>query len=255
MRKGRPRTGDALFGDSPVPRYAQLSTLLRRRIERGHWPPGTQLPTIDALVAEFGVARVTVRQAVALLARDGLVRAERGRGTFVTGPAPARGQLRLATTLEALADLYRHDEPGLTLVDEASATPRLTREDGTPAPRYRFMRRVHSRGGEAYCAISIYLDERVFRRAPARFRKHTVIPVLLDLPGIRIAHAWQTLSIGAADVEVARLIGMPVNAPVAEVRRVCRDAEGTVIYLSEVTYRGDYVHLEMDLEPTRRRRR
>ena len=76
-----------------------------------------------------------------------------------------------------------------------------------------------------------------------------MIPVLLDLPGIRIAHAWQTLSIGAADVEVARLIGMPVNAPVAEVRRVCRDAAGTVIYLSEVTYRGDYVHLEMDLKP------
>ena len=73
--------------------------------------------------------------------------------------------------------------------------------------------------------------------------------MLLDLPGVRIAHAWQTLTIGTADVEVARLIGMPVNAPVAEVRRVCHDATGTVIYLGEVTYRGDYVHLEMDLEP------
>jgi len=248
MRK-QPARSALLFGDSPVPRYAQLSTLLRRRIERGDWPAGAQLPTLDALTDEFGVARVTVRQAITLLAREGLVRAERGRGTFVTGAAPPRGQLRLATTLAALADLYRHDEPKLTLIDEASAMPRLRPDDGLPAPRYRFLRRVHSRDGEAYCAISIYLDERVFRRAPSRFRKHTVIPVLLDLPGIRIAHAWQTLVIGAADVEVARLIGMPVNAPVAEVRRVCRDASGTVIYLSEVTYRGDYVHLEMDLEP------
>ena len=249
MRKRHPRSGDVLFGDSPVPRYAQLSTLLRRRIERGEWPPGGQLPTLPALMNEFGVARVTVRQAMSLLAREGLVRAERGRGTFVTGRVPARGQLRLATTLAALADLYRHDEPRLTLIDEATAMPKLTPGDGKPAPRYRFLRRVHSRDGEAYCAISIYLDERVFRRARARFRRHTVIPVLLDLPGIRIAHAWQTLAIGSADVEVARLIGMPVNAPVAEVRRVCRDASGTVIYLSEVTYRGDYVHLEMDLEP------
>jgi GntR family transcriptional regulator len=85
--------------------------------------------------------------------------------------------------------------------------------------------------------------------APQRFRRRTVIPVLLDLPGVVISRAWQTLAIGTADFEVARLIGMPVNAPVAEVRRVCRDAEGVVIYLGEVTYRGDYIHLEMDLNP------
>ena len=36
--------------------------------------------------------------------------------------------------------------------------------------------------GEAYCVISIYLDERVFRMAPRRFRRETVIPVLLELP-------------------------------------------------------------------------
>ena len=45
------------------------------------------------------------------------------------------------------------------------------------------MRRVHSRDGEPYCVISIYLDERVFRMAPARFRRETVVPVLLELPG------------------------------------------------------------------------
>lgn len=249
MHKSLARPEETLFGDSPVPRYSQLSTLFRRRIERGLWPPGARLPTLEALMAEFGVARVTIRQAVNLLAREGLVSAQRGRGTFVTAhPARQRG-LRLATTLAALADMYRDDEPKLTLIEETSAMPHLTAEDGLPAPRYRYMRRVHSREGEAYCAISIYLDERVFRKAPARFRRHTVIPVLLELPGVRIAQAWQTLTIGAADVEVARLIGMPVNSPVAEVRRVCRDAAGTVIYLGEVTYRGDYIHFEMDLEP------
>jgi GntR family transcriptional regulator len=249
MYKSRARTQAPLLADSPVPRYAQLSELLRRRIERGAWLPGRQLPTLEALMAEFGVARVTVRQAITLLAREGLVSAQRGRGTFVTGRPARRRELRLATTLGALADMYRDDEPRLTLVDEATATPALTAADGDPAPRYRFLRRVHSRDGEAYCAISIYLDERVFRKAPARFRRHTVIPVLLDLPGVTIAKAWQTLRIGTADVEVARLIGMPVNAPVAEVRRVCRDPAGTVIYLGEITYRGDYIHLEMDLLP------
>jgi GntR family transcriptional regulator len=248
-KRAASRQQESLYGDSPLPRYAQLSTVLRRRIERGVWPAGSQVPTLESLMTEFGVARVTVRQAINLLATEGLLSAHRGRGTFVSAQPKRRESLRLATTLAAIADIYRHDEPTLTLIDEAVATPTLHPGDGKVAPRYRFLRRVHSRGGEAYCAISIYLDERVFRKAPARFRRHTVVPVLLDLPGVKVARAWQTLEIGIADVEVARLIGMPVHGPVAEVRRVCQDAGGTVIYLGEVTYRGDYIRLEMDLEP------
>ena len=93
MSKARRTNDPLLFGDSPVPRYAQLADVLRRRIERGPWRAGVQLPTLDALMAEFGVARVTVRQAINVLARDGLVRAERGRGTFVLSqPGPRAGR-------------------------------------------------------------------------------------------------------------------------------------------------------------------
>ena len=232
-----------------MPRYAQLADILRQRIARHRMPTGTKLPTLEALMREFAVARVTVRQAMELLARDGLVSAERGRGTFVRArPSRDRG-LRLETSLQALADVYRTDTPKLTLIEEAAAMPQLLERDGAAAPRYRFMRRVHSRNGEAYCVISIYLDERIFRMASRRFRRETVIPVLLELPRVTVARAWQTLEIGTADVTVARHLAIPANAPVAEVRRVCQDQNGTVIYLGEVTYRGDYIHLEMDLKP------
>jgi GntR family transcriptional regulator len=238
-----------LFGDSPIPRYVQLADLLRQRIARGLWRAGERVPTLEALTREFEVARVTVRQAVEVLAREGLLSAQQGRGTFVTAE-PARGKrLRLQTTLRELAEVYRDDKPRLTLIEEATAMPRLQAGEGTPAARYHFMRRVHTRDGVSYCVISIYLDHRVFRKAPKRFRSETVIPVLLDLPGVKVAAAHQTLVIGSADVEVAGQLGVPVNTPVAEVRRVCRDASGTVIYLGEVTYRGDYVRLEMDLQP------
>jgi GntR family transcriptional regulator len=236
------------FGDSPIPRYAQLADLFRQRIARGAWCTGDRLPSLDSLTREFDVARVTVRQAVVLLQREGLVSAQRGRGTFVTAP-PVGPQLRLQTGLRNLADVYRNDKPKLTLIEEAAAVPRLEPADGTPAPRYHFMRRVHSRDGHAYCVISIYLDERVFRLAPKRFRRETVVPVLLDLPRVKIAQAHQTLTISTADMEVAGHLSIPVNAPVAEVRRVCCAPDGTVIYLGEVTYRGDFVRFEMDLKP------
>jgi GntR family transcriptional regulator len=232
-----------------MPRYAQLADVFRHRITRNRWPPGAKVPTLEALMREFEVARVTVRQAMEMLARDGLISAQRGRGTFVIAQPARDRRLMLETSLQALADVYRDDRPNLTLIEEASATPRLYPKDGRPAPRYRFMRRVHSRNGEAYCVISIYLDERVFRMASRRFRRETVIPVLLELPRVKIAHASQTLEIGTADVMVARHLGIHVNSPVAEVRRVCRGRDGTVLYLGEVTYRGDYIHLEMDLKP------
>lgn len=237
------------LADGPVPRYAQLAALFRARIARGVWPPGSTLPSIAELMDEFDVARVTVRQAVNLLAKEGLVSPERGRGTFVNA-APANTRwLKLGMTLRDLAAVYRHDKPQLTLIEQSSASPKLTPADGKPALRYHFMRRVHSRNGEAYCVISIYLDERIFRMAPKRFRHETIIPALLELPRIKIAKAYQTLAISSADVEVAGHLNIPVNTPVAEVRRICSAPDGTVIYLGEVTYRGDYIHLEMDLKP------
>ena len=73
--------------------------------------------------------------------------------------------------------------------------------------------------------------------------------MLKAMKSVRIAAAHQVLTIASADLEVARLLELPMNAPVAEVRRVFKDAAGTVIYLADVTYRGDAIRLEMDLQP------
>ena len=73
--------------------------------------------------------------------------------------------------------------------------------------------------------------------------------ILSKLRNPVIAKARQTLTIGTAGLEAARHLGIASNAPVAEVRRVFSAADSTVIYLGEVTYRGDFIHLEMDLKP------
>lgn len=239
----------ALFLDSPMPRYHQLADLLRQRIARGTWPTGHRLPSLDELTDEFGVARVTVRQAIDLLAREGLVSPQQGRGTFVIGKPHKDRFISVVTSLAELARMYEDTKPEILNIDEAAASPPLSPGEGTPAARYTFMRRVHSRDGHVYCVINIYLDERIFRKAPAKFRGKTVIPLLTSMKSVTIAQAHQVLTIGTADMEVARLLELPMNAPVAEVRRIFKDASGTVIYLAEVTYRGDAIHVEMDLKP------
>ncbi|HLH87991.1 MAG TPA: GntR family transcriptional regulator [Xanthobacteraceae bacterium] len=242
-------TGHRIFGSTPIPRYVQLAELFRQRMDRGEWAPGATLPSIDELMAQFDVARVTIRQAIGLLADEGLLSPQRGRGTFVTDKAGARRQLRVQTTLADLVEMYRGDRPDHSTIEESTASPVINAGEGIGAPKYFHMRRVHARDGERYCVISMYIDYRVFRRAPSRLRRELVLPVLTSLPSVKIASGRQTLTIGKADVETSRLLGIPVNAPIAEVRRVLCAADRTIIYLADVSYRGDYIHLEMDLKP------
>jgi GntR family transcriptional regulator len=239
----------SIFGASPIPRYVQLADVLRRRIVRGHWRAGDRLPSLDELGREFDVARVTVRQAMDVLVREGLVSPQQGRGTFVTERKADERRLHAVTTMGELAEIYRDSHPKLLNLSEGAAAPALREGEGKPAPRYFYMRRVHALDDLAYCVISIYLDERIFRRVPDRVRQELVIPLLMSLRSVTIAKARQTLTIGTADVEEAGHLGVPVNAPVAHVRRVFNAPDDTVIYLAEVTYRGDFVRLEVDMRP------
>jgi GntR family transcriptional regulator len=149
--------------------------------------------------------------------------------------------------LDALANVYRDTQPTIVNIDESSRLPPLQPGEGLAADGYVYMRRVHSREGRPYCIINIYVAEDIFRENPQAFRNSTVIPLLMKTG--KIANAHQTLIIGTADIDTARHLDLSINAPVAEVRRIFKDAGGIIIYLAEVTYRGDAIRLEMNLTP------
>src|SRR5690242_5439523 len=68
---------------SPVPVYIQISDAIRERIEAGELRPDAVLPSSQLLCEKLGITRMTLRQAYAVLEREGLIDAQRGRGTFV----------------------------------------------------------------------------------------------------------------------------------------------------------------------------
>ena len=72
----------------PVPATSCFPALLRRRIRDGTYAPGRVIPSEKQLEQELGVARGTVRKAVALLRSEGLVVTVAGRGTYVASPLP-----------------------------------------------------------------------------------------------------------------------------------------------------------------------
>lgn len=91
------------MNDSGVPRYLQIADQIRLNIQGQVYQIGDQLPPESKLSQQFSVNRHTLRQAIALLRQEGLLRAERGRGTFVAAPIRyAIGQrVRYNETLKA----------------------------------------------------------------------------------------------------------------------------------------------------------
>ncbi|MFF0894749.1 winged helix-turn-helix domain-containing protein [Streptomyces sp. NPDC003278] len=69
-----------------TPKYREIETALRARIADGTYPPGTALPSEEALAAEFGVTRPTVRAGLAELRATDAVTVIAGRGMFVRDP-------------------------------------------------------------------------------------------------------------------------------------------------------------------------
>ena len=75
-----------MSGVKPVKRVSvgeQVFTQLKELLVQGEWKPGEKLPSENELAAQFGVSRITVRQALQKLGALGLVETRLGEGSFV----------------------------------------------------------------------------------------------------------------------------------------------------------------------------
>ena len=235
------------FRRDGTPLYMKVAEVLRQRILRGVWKPGDFLPTIELLMKEFQVARVTIREAVKILEGEGLLEPRRGRGTLVLPHQAPTRPLSVVTSLSQLVDLYRGDVPDLVSLDDCETDLPDGVTFGTPAPKYHMLRRIHSRDEERCCVITLYIAKHIFDRHEPALRAHLALPVLFDDPELHIASARQSLIVTKCDMETAELLDLPVGEPMAEVRRLMCDPDGMIFYLADVIYRGDYVRLDMDL--------
>lgn len=71
--------------DSPVAIYRQAADDVRRRIEAGEWQPGQRVSGVADLMTEYGIARLTMRKAMRVLADEGVVEVSTGKGYYVAG--------------------------------------------------------------------------------------------------------------------------------------------------------------------------
>ena len=112
---------------SGVALWRQVADGIERGIADGRFAAGEKLPGEVEIAETYRVNRHTVRRALAALAERGLVRAERGSGTYVETPAP---RLSLAVADAVFRDRRRRRPRAARPVDRCL---RGTRDAGTGA--------------------------------------------------------------------------------------------------------------------------
>jgi len=234
--------------DAYGPLYSRIAMLMRQRILGGRWPTRAQIPTIETLMTEFGASRVTIRLALDLLERDGLIERHRGRGTFVTDRGERIQRIRIGRSWRTLREALEGTRPRLLERVDDAVPVGGEGLDCALASSYSCLKRVHLRDNLPFAVMYLYVDRRWYDRAPDRFNRELVIPVLKSMSDLKISRAHQSLTIGSAEPEIAAHLGVPVGVPVGMLRRVICDTDGIAVYVGDLTYRGDMIRMDVDLD-------
>jgi GntR family transcriptional regulator len=225
---------------TPIPKYFTIKAVLGARLDR-ECTAGERLPSEAELCAEFSVSRVTIQQALALLAKEGRIRRHQGRGTFYVGPAAVQTATKPSELLESV---MRRD--GFTKVIRKGVIPapawvaaRLQLPAATPVvalDRVGFLEDepvVFIRGW-----LPLGLGARVLDQEDALLHT-TVASLLRDRHGVPIEAVVQTIAAGLADPSYAQALGVEVGTPVLEGERTYVDDHERPIFLSITFYRAD----------------
>lgn len=232
-----------------IPLYLQIAEIFRRRIADGEWRVKEQIPPLEKLMEEFKVARVTIRQALDILEHEGLVVRYRARGSFVLKRPSSEHWLSLRTDLPSLEGVMRNADTRFLETRPVERAPYIEESEGAEADAYQYVRREISRDGVIYAIVDIHLDRALYERYDEKdLEQKSITGMIFADKNVGPFEGLQTLTVSTADGQTAKLLEMPINAPIARVRRILRDSEGRVIYLASVVYRGEFVKLDIKLD-------
>ncbi len=226
---------------SVVPLYFQIRQSLLDQIRSEELKPGDAVPSEQAISTQFGVSRMTVRQALKSLADLGVIYSRRGKGTFVAGnkleksfrqvlsfteEMAARGssassrvlKFRVEDADEAAADALR-----VPVGEKVFSLRRLRLADTVPM-------------GIEWSRIPLSLCPDLQKTFQP---KSSLYQVLSQRYGIKVAVTDEVAEAGVADAEQARLLQIPRRAPVLLFSRISYIESGKAVEYVVSVYRGD----------------
>lgn len=241
-----------LSPDSPVPLYLQLKAAIASRIAHGELHPHDKLPSERELCRDFGVSRMTVRQALSILTQEGLVYTQPGKGIFVAEPS---SDLDVRVSLAGFSEDIRRTgaRPSSILLEArlCQATPELAKAlqvaKGEEVVRVERLRMVNN---VPLVLQTAYLPHRLCPNIlQHNLAVESLIHILEKEYGLHLVRAEQVVRAGLARPRELELLGLSDPAPVLNMERTTYLDSGEIIEFSQSTYCGEWYKLHFELSP------
>ena len=221
-------------------RYREIADTLRQHVYAS--PAGSLLPSEAELSGEFGASRVTIRRALDLFRDDGLVAARQGFGWFVAAE-PVRQHLGQLGTIEAqLAGSGIANER--RVVEFAFAEPPARVRQLLGVDSVLRVKRVNLADGEPFAVVTVWCPAELGQHLSRADVEQHPFYELLD---ITLRGATQTIGADGASADEARLLRVPVGAPLLKCQRVTTDESGTPVLVSEHLFPAHRTEFVVDL--------
>ena len=230
--------------DPLVPAYKKIREALRGRIRDGAYRVGDRLPSESELSREFGVARMTVRQALAQLAFENLIVAQTGRGSFVTARQNVEAMIDATSKLsfeEQISAQGKKSTLKLLSFDAIAAPAEVAERLGLPvtSPVYRLERLRYV--DEQLVGLEIrHLRQDVGERVRASGLNTMSTFALVEAAlGESLGIVDVSMFASAAAKDVAEKLGVRKGAPVLIREHVVFDSGGKSVLCGNSIYRGN----------------
>lgn len=228
------------------PLHVAIAEHVAAAIASGQLEPGTRLPPERQLAESLDVSRMTVRQALGALERDGLLRrvVGRGGGTFVREPEGAR---RSSGSAGVSAGLRREGGAGGVELISAEVEPAGKRTaaalDLQRHERVVVIVRLRLAGGKPFAVERSSLPARLFPDLEEMDLVGSLYDLMDSAFGLRPVRAVERLETAEARPSDARTLGVRRGAPVLLVERIGYAADGTAVEFARDRFRGDRTRL------------
>ena len=233
------------FVSSRIPLYYQLENVLREKITSGAFEAGERLPTESDLIEQYGVSRITVRQALQALDEEGLIERQQGRGTFVSNRKSRKkrfaGTIHLTGSLDELIEMGM-DTPVKVLEMnrvEADSHEAESLEIKIGTPIYR-LKRLRLNEGKPFGLIINYLpDEIGSALTMAELSSGALLHTMETKLGLNLDNAIQQIHAELADPYVAKLLDVRVGTALLSIERTVYTNENKPVEFVHTLYRSD----------------
>ncbi|MBX7219106.1 MAG: GntR family transcriptional regulator [Blastocatellia bacterium] len=235
------KTGKTAFVKRGIPLYYQLENVLRQKILSGEMAIGEQLPTENELSEQYQISRITVRQALATLVRDGLIERRQGSGTFVKDRSTFQGTLNLTGSLKDLMKMGTDTDVRLL---ETQIIPAGPKEAGhlklEPGAEVFQIRRIRTYQGTPYSLVVSSLPMSLGKELSENdFAHGSLLKALEQRFNFRIGEAYQTITADLADSYSAPLLETNVGAPLLAIERKVYTTKRIPVAYVRTLYRSD----------------